>query len=450
MSYRNLAWLLVVPAFVLLTASLTATAPPPDKDYKLVRSIVDVLAEVDRRYYRELSDDERKKLVEAMINGGLTHLDKHSQYFNEKEFDSFQTSTDGHFGGIGAYLDQDRETQTLMVVYPMIGTPAFEAGLEPGDLIQKVDDTSTKGLSIDDARSLIKGNPGTKVRLQILSEGAKEPRTVEITRAIIETHAVQGYTRKSDKIADWEYTVDPERQIALIRLSSFNSNTTKEMKDAIRQAEAAGAKAIILDMRGNPGGLLNEAVKVSNLFLPEGKIVGTKDRYQKEDWAKADAKEMIFGPADKKPLVVLIDYRSASASEIVAAALQDNNRAVVIGERSYGKGSVQQVHHLSDQKTAVKLTSKVWIRPNGQKIHRDNADTDAEVWGVKPDAGFDVKLSTDDRVQNALQLQQLNMGKTKKDLKPNPDRPKLDPNYKDKVVEKAIEHLRGKLKVIGN
>jgi carboxyl-terminal processing protease len=451
MSPRNLAWLLVVPALVLLGGVMTATAPPPEKDYKLVRTLVDVLAEVDRNYYRELSDDDKRRFVEDMINGGLSRLDPHSQYFNEDDLKQFTTQTEGQFGGIGAFLMVDPRTQVLMIESPMIGTPAYDAGLQPGDLILKVNDTSTENLKIDEARALIKGPPGTQVKLNVLRGTGKQPEDVVLTRAIIELHPVQGFARRAEDPTKWNFMADDQAKIALIRLTAFNEKTTKEVADAIRESERDGAKAIILDMRDNPGGLLSEAIGVSNLFLTEGTIVSTKDRSKFTDKSTAKSDKAIYGPADKKPVAVLVNANTASASEIVAAALQDNNRAVVIGERSYGKGSVQQIHKLGDGSSALKLTGKVWLTPSGKNIHRWPDSKENDEWGVMPNAGFEVKLTPEDRLQYALHLRQLNLAKSKghtpKIEKPN--EPKLDPNYQDKVLQKAIEYLRQKLAEVG-
>ncbi len=454
MAPRNLAWLLTVPALVLLLGAITISAPPPDKDYQLVRSIVDVLAEVDRSYYRELSDEEKKQLVENMINSGLTRLDPNSQYFNEDDLGRFKNQTEGEFGGIGAFISIDARTQLLMIEGVMFGTPAFDAGLQPGDLITKVGDTSTENVSLDKSLDLVKGKPGTQVTLTIVRVGSTKEEEVTLTRAKIEIHPVQGYKRKVDDPTKWDYIVDPVAKIGMIRITSFNEKTTKEVAEAVREAEAQGARSLILDLRDNPGGLLNESVSVANLFINSGDIVSTKNRNGLVDKSSAKSDKMIFGPAEKKPMAVLINHNSASASEIVAAALQDNGRAVVVGERSYGKGSVQQFIELSDRKSAVKLTSKVWLTPNGKNIHRwPGKDKDEDEWGIHPSKGFEVKLTPEDRIQYLLQMRELARGKSKEkapeEKDPKNKLPKLDPNHKDPILEKALDYLRGKVKELG-
>ncbi len=466
MSRWNMAWLLVVPAVVILGVAVTASAPPPDKDFQLVRTVVDVLAEVDKNYVRELNDEEKKKLITDMINGGLSKLDPHSEYFTEEEYKQFENQTEGHFGGVGMLLTIDAKTALLKVESPMPGTPAYDAGIGSSDLILKIGDKSTENMRIDEARKLIMGPPGTDVTLTILPEGARNFREVTLKRAIIEIHPVKGFARNPANPAKWDFLADPEAKIALIRLEGFTEKTDRELTAAIADAEKAGAKALILDMRDNPGGLLTQAVKVSNLFLDKGTIVSTKDRNSRGRQWVADPSRVAW--PSSKPMAVLINRQSASASEIVASALQENKRAVIIGERSYGKGSVQKLYQLgpaNDPDGAVKLTSEVWLTSAGKNIHRWPNSKETDDWGVRPDAGFDVKLSQEERLQYILHMRQLETvrGKNprpepapepKEPKEPNgekgkendkPKEPKAEP-YKDRVLDKAIEYLRGKLK----
>jgi carboxyl-terminal processing protease len=441
MPQRNLAWLLVVPSFVFVAAVLAAVAPAPDREYQLVRSVVDVLAEVDKNYYRELTPDEKRRLVEDMINGGLYRLDKHAQYYNEDELKQFENDTDGKFGGIGAFLSLDPETQRLQVESPMVGTPASEAGLLPGDLILKIDNTSTEGLKVDAARALIKGEPGSEVALTVKKSDSGKEEVVKVKRAFIKIYPVRGFVRKDDDPAQWDFLADKESKIALIRLSAFNKDTHLEVKSAVDQAEKAGAKALVLDLRGNGGGLLDQAVLISDLFLNEGVILSTKDRSGTGRVWKAKKGDTIFGD---KPVAVLIDGGSASASEILAAALQENGRAAIVGERSYGKGSVQKVLGLSDGKSAMKITTEIWLTPKGRALNKNEGMTEKDDWGVKPDAGLEVTLKPEDYKQYMLHLNRLDLVKAK-GTKPKETGPKLDPNFKDAILEKALEHLRKKV-----
>jgi carboxyl-terminal processing protease len=447
MSRWNLAWLLGVPAAILCGLVVTASAPPPDADYQLVRTLVDVLAEVDKNYVKELSDEKKRKLVEDMINGGLERLDPHSQYFNADELKQFETATEGQFGGIGVVLVSDPKTGRLMVESPMPGTPAYEAGIQAGDFITKVGDKPTEGLKEGEARLLIKGKEGTPVTLTVQAEGEK-PREVTLTRALIELHPIRGLARRPDDPTKWDFWADPQNKIALIRVLTFNEKTEKELKEAVEQVEKDGARALILDLRDDPGGLLQQAIGVADLFLADGAILSTKDRRGGTRSWTAKAAGTLFEPAARKPMAVLVNRGSASASEIVASALQDHKRAVVVGERSFGKGSVQKPFTLPDG-GAVKLTTEEWLTPAGKNIHRWPDSTEADQWGVRPDPGFEVKLTDEERKQYVLHMMALEKVRGKPGSAPaakpvDPTKPYIDP-----VVEKALEHLRGKLKEVG-
>jgi carboxyl-terminal processing protease len=447
MPRANLLWIITLSALVGLGVLLNATAPAPEKDYQLIRSIVDVLAKVDENYVRELNADEKKKLVEAMISQGLEKLDEHSQYFNKEQLEAFDSQTEGQFGGIGVLLNRDTRSQLLRVDSPVPGTPAFEAGIYAGDVILKVDDKSLESLGPDEVRGMIKGKPGTKVKLTIGREGSAKPLEFELTRAIIEIHAVKGVRRNPADPTTWEWFADPQDKIALIRLVAFSEKTEKELKAAVLDAEKQGARAIILDMRNNPGGLLSQAASVCDLFLNDGVIVSTGDKRGSESKAPRrtfDAKpgDTIFEPALEKPMAVLINRNSASASEIVAAALQDHKRAIVVGERSFGKGSVQKIFNLPTSQAAVKLTTEVWLTPQGKNIHRWPDSKETDEWGVKPDAGYEVKLSDTQILEYYQHLSQLEMIQGKnlvnKEAKP----------FTDPVLEKAMQGLRAKLAAI--
>lgn len=443
MSRWNLGWLIGLPALVVLGVAVTASAPPPDQDYQLVRTVVDVLAEVDKNYVRDLSENDKKQLISDMINGGLSRLDPHSEYFTEKEYKDFENQTEGHFGGVGIMLGIDAKTGILKVESPIPGTPAYDAGVQSNDLILKVGTVSTEKIRVEEARKLIMGPPGTDVTLQLLSEGAKATRDVTLKRAVIEVNPVKGFARRADDPRKWDYLADPAAKIALVRLEAFNEKTDKELAAALADAEKAGAKALILDLRDNPGGLLTQAIKVSNMFLSEGKIVSTKGRATAGRSWDADKTKTVW----TKPLAVLVNKQSASASEIVASALQDHKRAVVVGERTYGKGSVQKIFQLPHGADAVKLTSEVWLTPAGKNIHRWPTSKDEDEWGVRPDAGFDVKVTPEEYVQYILHLRQAGQVKgkgPKVDPPADPKDPKPAP-FVDKVVEKALEHLRTKI-----
>ena len=310
MSRWNLAWLVAVPAAVVAGLVVVGTAPEPDADYKLVRTVVDVLAEVDKSYVRELTPDEKQKLVEAMVNGGLERLDPHSQYLSAGDYERFTAQSDGRFGGVGIVIVKDPDTGRVVVESPIAGSPAYAAGVLPGDVILKVDGAAVGGLTSDEVRAKIKGVPGTAVVLTVGRDGAAA-RDVALDRAVIEVHPVKGVARTAADPLKWDWFADPARQVALVRLVTFSEKSDKEVRAAVEEAEKAGAKALILDLRDNPGGLLSQAAAVADLFLTAGPIVGTATKRGGDGTAvptrtlSARADGTIFEPAADRPMAVL-------------------------------------------------------------------------------------------------------------------------------------------------
>ena len=443
MSRWNLAWLIAVPMFVItgLTLSWAAPSNERDKDYKLVRKIVDVLAEVDAHYVRELDDKAKEKLIADMINGGLEKLDRYSSYMDAEELKQFESQTEGNFYGVGIQLGTDPKSGLLMVISPMVGTPAYEAGILAGDLIIKIDDKSTESIRLNEAVKMIQGKEGTKVKLTVIHEASRETETVEITRAKIEVKSVMGWKRNDADPKQWEWFV--EGGIGYVRLVQFSEHTIDDLKNAVTAMEGAGAKALVVDLRDNPGGLLSSSIEVSDLFLNEGRIVSTRDRNNRgRAWDAKDEDTIFKG----KPMAVLVNKNSASASEIVAAALQDNKRAIIVGERSFGKGSVQKIIKLNgDPPTALKLTTDSYWRPSGKNIHRHEDAKDTDEWGVSPDKDFEIILKDEERLEylKYRRARDLVKGKNFKDEKK--DDKKDDKPFKDKVLDKAVEYLKTKI-----
>src|SRR5262249_35187717 len=324
MSHRNLGWLLAIAAVALLGIAVSYSSPTreKDRDYELVRLVVDVLQEVRQRYVVEVGPDRERKLVEDMINGGLERLDPHSQYINPKEFKQFSKTSEGKFGGIGIQVGYDRQGRGQIQVHsPMVGTPAYEAGVMAGDLVVKVDGKSTENMRLSEVVDLIQGDPGQKIVLTVLHEGSKEPVDIPMVRAEIEVHAVLGDTRKTDDPKEWDFFVDKENKIAYVRLATFSKTAAQELRSVIEQLEKEELRGLVLDLRHNPGGLLKAAVEISDLFLTNGVIVSTRGRDQEQEIYKAKESGTLLLPAEKFPVAVLINKYSASASEIVAAAL---------------------------------------------------------------------------------------------------------------------------------
>jgi carboxyl-terminal processing protease len=452
MSRANLAWLLILPTVLAgsLVLRFASASLPKDKDYERMRLIADVLAEVEKNYVEDLDDAKRQKLVENMINGGLQQLDEHSMYLNPDLLKEFEKQNQGEFGGVGFMLSYDGPNKPLSIETPLANSPAYDAGLQSGDVILQVGDVSTVNMKIDEARKLITGKPGTPVVLTILRVGSKEPEKITLTRALIEQPPIAGISRDTTNPLEWNHFVDAGRTIAFIRLTGFNAKSTRDLKAALDKCEAAGAKAYILDLRDNPGGLLNEAIDVADLFLAGGGIVRTMVRSSERSWtAKDDGKP--YEHAGQRPMAVLVNGGSASASEIVAGALQDNGRAVVVGSRTYGKGSVQKVYDLP-QGGAVKVTTEVWLTPSGKQLQRRmTTESESANVGIDPDDGLKVELSDLQFRHYVIALKRTNVLPGKPGVAPKappvPVRPELalPENYQDPVVEKAIQYLKGKL-----
>jgi carboxyl-terminal processing protease len=453
--HRHLAWFVFVPLFVVALSVWSFSTPPPEGDYKRMHAIADVLAEVDKSYYRELSEDEKKAMVEAMIKGGLHSLDPYSEYFNEQDLKQFTSDNRGVFGGIGAMLDVDLKTGKLTVDAPVPDSPAMEAGLLSKDEILKVDGLPVDPKDPDASRGKIKGEPGTKVTLNI-QRGAKN-FDVTITRAIIQINAVKGFRRSKSDAKAWDYIIDKDSAVGIIRLAEFSEKAFTEVQAALKSIDEAGGKALILDMRFNGGGLLNMAEKISDLFLAEGTIVQTKDRYDLGKVTKATRDGSVWEDGKKRPMVVLLNGASASATEIVAAALQENKRAIVVGERSFGKGSVQRSIIAQDEKSGMKLTTQIWLTPSGRHIdkgliltkkEREDKTRNKDEFGVKPDDGYEVKMTDPEVIQYFLHQREVDRSREPREApKPTGNRakdelPEIDPAYRDPVIEKAMEYLK--------
>ena len=401
MNRWNLAWLISIPAIVVTGLVFAFSAPVSrehQEDYELIRLFTEVLNEVDQNYVRELDAKGRRELVENMIESGLERLDPHTTYFNERELQQFRIKSKGKFGGVGISVLRDQSTKGLFVTSPIAGTPAYEAGIQPGDLITKVDGVSLENKRSTDAIELIMGEPGTPITLTVLHEGETEPVEVALKRATIEVPSVVGDQRRADEPTQWDYLIDKDKKIAYIRVLEFGEPMAADLRKVIEALQTQGVTGLILDLRANPGGLLKSAVEVSDMFLSEGTIVSTRRRRSDDNevfTAKPD--NNLLEPAADHPIAVLIDRFSASASEIVAAALQDHHRATIIGERSFGKGSVQNLHALEGRKTALKITIASYWRPSGKNIHRFPDAKEADDWGVRPSEGFEVVLTDKER-----------------------------------------------------
>jgi carboxyl-terminal processing protease len=443
MSRANLYWLLGIIAVGLLGITVSHSAPTreKDKDYELVRLVVDVLHNVRERYVVDVDGERERKLVEDMINGGLERLDPHSQYINPRDYKQFDKASEGKFGGVGIKVGIDPTNRGMLTVdSPLPGTPAYEAGILAGDVIVKIDGKPTDGMRMPEAVDLIQGEPGQKIVLTVLHEGSDKPVDIPIVRAIINVPSVMGDRRLPDDPKEWDYMLDKENKIGYIRLVNFSKTAAQELRDAVVALEKQQVRGLIIDLRNNPGGLLKSAVEISDLFLTEGRIVSTKGRNHKEEVYEAKADGTLLEPAAKFPIAILVNKYSASASEIVAAALQDHGRAVIVGERTYGKGSVQNIILMEHDTSALKLTTASYWRPSGKNIHRFPDSKESDEWGVKPNPGFEVPIKDEDRRAYLNYRSDRDVVRTKP--KPADKDGKKKEEFVDVVLKKALEHMR--------
>jgi carboxyl-terminal processing protease len=326
--------------------------------YEKLDLFADIFNTAEKEYYKPINENEA---IDGAINGMLQSLDPHSSYMNPQSFKNLNIETKGEFGGLG--IEVTMEQGLIKVISPIDDTPAFKAGIKSGDYIVKIDNHQVKGLAIDEAVNKMRGKSGTSVTLTIRRIDVSEPIVIKLNREIIKNKSVT-------------YNFIDKEKVAYIRLKVFDENSGKEIQDAIKDIKNhnSNIRGYIFDLRNNPGGLLVEAIKISDAFLTDGEIVSTKGRDPK-DIKVYSAKSKKVDMIDGKPIIVLINEGSASASEIVTGALKDNKRAIIIGEKSYGKGSVQSIMPLSNG-GGLRLTTAKYYLPGGETI---------EDIGVMPD-----------------------------------------------------------------
>ena len=356
---------------------------------------------VTERYVSEVDSSD---LFEGAMSGMMNRLDPNSSYAPPSDFQRLEEDLDQQFGGIGIIVEPDAGTERLRVTMPMVGTPAFEAGIRPRDIILSIDGRDTKGIQMDEALKSMRGAPGSAVAVRIEREGETEPIHFTLTRAEIAVESVTGERRLPNY--EWEYRLFDDPRFAYVRIRTFGEKTASEFESILKKVIGTTGNpapdpvsGIVIDLRGNPGGLLTAAVEVCDLFLHKGEVVSTRGRGGKVE-RQYSASPGVACP-DNVPIVVLLDRFSASASEIVAACLQDHGRAKVVGQRSWGKGTVQNVFPLEGSRGAIRLTTASYWRPSGKNIHKFRGATDEEDWGVRPEPGLEIALS-DDEVRQML------------------------------------------------
>ena len=350
------------------------------KLYQKIDLFSEVLNKINNEYVEEIDQSE---VMDAAIDGVLQSLDPYSSYMSPEMLLNMQTETSGEFGGLG--IEVGMESGVVKVISPIDDTPASRAGLKAGDYIVKINDNQVQGKSLSEAVELMRGKVGSNIEITVRRKGVKKALIFNITREIIKIQSV-----KSEIL---------ENEVGYLRLNAFNENSSDQIKNKLKKIKKnKSVKSYILDLRNNPGGLLSQAIKISDFFLNEGEIVSTKSRNKSENKKFFARKGDII---DGKTLIVLINYGSASASEIVAGALKDHKRAILIGEQSYGKGSVQSIIPLKN-KGAIRLTISKYYLPSGKSISEVGVVPDIEIAEETDD--FKINTKSDNQLKFALKL----------------------------------------------
>jgi carboxyl-terminal processing protease len=392
--------------------------------------MMDVMNLIERRYLEPVAAAD---LFQGAVEGMVGRLDTYSAYIAPAPFREFQETLDQEFGGVGMEVAQDPKTKEFVVISPLVGTPAYEAGVRAGDHIVRINGQSTQGFSLQDTVRRMRGKPGDPVTVSVRHEGEQEPVDIVIVRAVIRFDTVLGDARNSD--GSWNYRLDGHPQIGYLRITSFGEKTAHEMAVAMAGLTRRPLEGLILDLRDDPGGLLDAAVAVCDMFIDMGVIVTTRSRggQIRHTYSASGT-----GTYTKFPMAVLVNHFSASASEIVAACLQDHQRAKIVGQRTWGKGTVQELIDLDEGRGALKLTTSSYWRPTGQNIHRAKDATADDAWGVVPNEGYEVVVEGEELSQWIRWRQRRDLHKpgADGDQRGQPAKP-----FVDRPLAKALEYL---------
>ncbi|MBI1312287.1 PDZ domain-containing protein [bacterium] len=396
-----------------------------DEYFQLMQLFADTFEQVERNYVKEV---DRRKLMEAAVRGMLLELDPYSTYISPEELSQFNQRVEQEFGGIGIQVQADPGTRRILVISPLPDTPAYNAGVRAGDILLEIEGEDTENMPLTRAVELMKGPPGEAVAVKVQHLGGEEEE-FKVDRAIIQVKSVLGDYYKSD--GHWEFMLDQENKIGYVRLTQFGRQSADELAAALQELREHGMKALVLDLRFNPGGLLSQAISIADLFVDKGTIVSTSGRNSEpRTWEASEP-----GTFSGFPMAVLVNRFSASASEIVSACLQDHKRAIVVGERTFGKGLVQNVVDVDQGRSALKLTTAGYLRPSGANIDRYTAKDNQE-WGVTPNDGYSVKMSREELVQYS---------EVRRDRDILKDEAPSKSTFEDKQLNKALEYLRSQL-----
>jgi carboxyl-terminal processing protease len=428
MPRRNLA-IIAIMLVVALVCSLKVQTNPYH------RILAESMNIVERNALEEVKE---KHLFEGAMQGMMGSLgDDYSFYMPPALQNELNEELDSKFGGIGAHISLDPKTRELVVLMPVFDSPAYKAGVLPGDKLLRINNQSTQGMSSRDASELLRGKPGEKVTITVLHPGQDKPCDLEITRAEIHVDTVLGDSR--DSKGAWNYFLPGTDKIGYLRITSFSAETATELDRALKELIEQKMKGLILDLRDNPGGLLPVACEICDLFLKKEDLIVTirgRDGKIREPYrATGDGRYTDF------PLAIIVNNDSASASEIFAACMQDHHRALVVGQRTHGKGTVQNIIDLEKDCGALRLTTASYWRPSGKNIHRKHGATETEEWGVQPDPNCKVVVEGEDRMK--LMLWRLHRDARRIDTPPDASD---DYRSADKQLDKAIECLQKEIK----
>jgi carboxyl-terminal processing protease len=430
------------------------------------RRFAEVLGTIDRAY---LEPVDQQRLFNAAMEGVFSRRDEQSAFVVGDRRDRLECLLDQEFGGVGLELAESESPRAITVVSPVLGSPAWHAGIAAGDRILAIDGVPTGQMALEDVFRSLRGRPGTPVRLSIATpaspaavmtspdaaaDATNTPaRDVDLLREIVKTESVLGDRRRQD--GSWEWSIEGEPNAAIVRITSFGERTAEELGRALeairdQMADDVANSMLIVDLRGNAGGLLSSAVEVCDLFLDDGVIVSTRGRGVRDagaagdDAAAVDVRRASRGTVcPGLPVAVVIDGLTASAAEVVAACLQDHGRAIVVGSRSFGKGTVQSIMPLSDGSGLVKLTTSEYVRPSRVNIHRRSDDDTSTPWGVSPDRGCEITPTGRqlDTVQAWRQIRDAVPAKGTPRPTESPSHATL-PRQVDPVLAKAVDAIR--------
>ncbi len=448
MPKRNLAWILVVALIALLFWRMPQTIAGRDEVYTAFAPLVDVRAQILKRSAEPVDDE---KLSAAASHAGIEAMvrslnDPYATYLDRETYPAFKKQAEGVFGGVG--VDVQLTPEGLRVLSRVRGSPAAKAGLMPGEIIAAIDDIKASELGLVDGVNRLSGAPGTPVRLLVLDRSGKS-RTLKLTRQTIEINPVRGWSRRPD--GAWRYWLDEKDKIAYVRLIKFMPNALRQLDSAVGPLLGQGLRGLVLDLRENTGGLLRTAIDVADRFLDSGLIVAT--RGPKMDARQWDAtREDTYNPPFR--VVILVNGSTASAAEVVAGALHDHGRAVVVGERSYGKGSVQELIPLEDGQSAIKLTTGHYYLPSGICLQKRPGAGPNEKWGVEPDVVVALSEGERRRWLEAWYLagaESADEADVSTEESASESRPASQPTIDELALERALEsdrHLAEALKLL--